>query len=79
VNEPGHVWTLMDYPDYVPLAKAGSTERWWVVDLREVRPFVASGAVGEVNEEMRKVVFGFDLALLIGGGDRATVERLGAR
>lgn len=78
VNEPGHVWTLTDYPDYASLAMAGGTDRWWVVDLREVRPYVASGAVGDVNDEMRKVIFGFDLALLIGSGDRATVGRLGA-
>ncbi len=75
VNEPGHVWTLMDFPDYVPLGSAGSIDRWWVVDLREIRPYAASGAV-ELNDELRKVVFGFDLALLIGSGDRATGERL---
>jgi hypothetical protein len=75
VNEPGHVWTLTDYPDYAPLAEAGSTDRWWVVDLREIRPFAAAGAV-DLNDELRKVVFGFDLALLIGSGDRATFNRL---
>jgi len=79
VNEPGHVWTLMDFPDYSPLARAGTTDSWWVVDLREVRPYVAAGAVGEVNDELRKVIFGFDLALLIGSGDRATGDRLSTR
>lgn len=77
VNEPGHVWTLHDFPDYVPLASAGTTDGWWVVDLRPIRALVAGGRVTGVNDELRKVIFGFDLALLIGGGNRATMERLG--
>ena len=76
VNEPGRFWTLFDSPDYVPLARAGSTDGWWVVDLRAIRPHVAAGQVAGVNEEMRKVIFGFDLALLIGNGNRATLEWL---
>lgn len=76
VNEPGHVWTLHDFPDFVPLAKAGTTDGWWVIDLREIRPFVAAGQVTDMNEELRKVIYGFDLALLIGSGNRATSERL---
>jgi hypothetical protein len=76
VDEPGRYWTLSDTPDYVSLAKAGSTDRWWVVDLRPIRPFAAGGKVAGMNEEMRKVIFGFDLALLIGNGNRATYERL---
>lgn len=76
VNEPGRFWTLFDSPDYVSLARAGSTDRWWVVDLRKIRPLVAAGAVEGVNEEMRRVIFGFDLALLIGNGNRATYDRV---
>jgi hypothetical protein len=76
VNEPGHFWTLADFPDYVPLAKVGDVNRWTVVDLRAVRPFVASGAIADVNDEMRRVILGFDLALLIGGGNPATNERV---
>jgi hypothetical protein len=74
VNEPGRFWTLYDSPDYVALAKAGSTDRWWVVDVREIRPLVAAGQVDGLNEEMRKLIFGFDLALLIGNGNRATLD-----
>jgi hypothetical protein len=75
VNEPGHVWTLHDFPDYVPLARAGTTDRWWVVDLRPVRPLVAAGLV-DVNDELRRIIFGFDVALLIGSGNRATYRLL---
>lgn len=76
VDEPGRYWTLFDSPDYVPLAKAGSTDGWWVIDLREIRPLVAAGMVDGVNSEMRRIIFGFDLALLIGNGDRATYDQL---
>ncbi len=76
VDEPGRYWTLSDTPEYVALASAGSTDRWWVVDLREIRPLVAAGQVNGVNDEMRKVIFGFDLALLIGNGNRATRDRV---
>ena len=76
VDEPGRYWTLYDSPDYVPLAAAGSTEGWWVVDLREVQPLVAAGKVDGVNDEMRRIIFGFDLALLIGNGNRATYDEL---
>jgi len=40
-----------------------------------VRPHVAAGQV-EINDELRRIVFGFDVALLIGSGNRATYERL---
>lgn len=76
VNEPGHVWTLHDFPDFVPLAKAGTTDAWWVIDLRAIRPFVAAGQVTDMNDDLRKVIYGFDLALLIGSGNRATAARL---
>ncbi len=76
VDDPGLYWTLFDSPDYVPLAKAGSTDGWWIVDLRPIRALVAAGQVRDVNEEMRKVIFGFDVALLIGNGVHATYDRL---
>jgi hypothetical protein len=76
VNEPGDVWTLHDTPEYVPLARAGTTDRWWIVDVRPIRALVAAGQVADVNDELRKVIFGFDYALLIGSGKRATMERV---
>jgi hypothetical protein len=76
VNEPGDVWTLHDTPEYVPIAKAGTTDSWWIVDVRPIRALVAAGQVADVNDEMRKVIFGFDYALLIGSGKRATMQRV---
>ncbi len=74
VNEPGRFWTLHDFEDYVPLANAGSTDHWTVIDFRPIRALAAAGRVEGLNAELRSVVFGFDVGLLIGGGSRATRE-----
>jgi hypothetical protein len=79
VNEPGDVWTLHDTPEYVPIAKAGTTDGWWFVDVRPIRSLVAAGQVADMNDEMRKVIYGFDYALLIGSGKRATMQKVRAR
>lgn len=76
VNEPGQFWTLHDYEDYVPLANAGSTEHWTVIDFRPLRAYAAAGRLEGLNDELRRVIFGFDVGLLIGGGSRATHELL---
>ena len=76
VNEPGQFWTLHDYEDYVPLANAGSTEHWTVIDFRPLRAYAAAGRLTGLNDELRNVIFGFDVGLLIGGGNRATRELL---
>ena len=43
---------------------------------RDALPACESRGVAYVNSELRKVIFGFDLAVLIGNGDRATLARL---
>jgi hypothetical protein len=78
VNKPGDVWTLHDTPEYVPIAKAGTTDSWWIVDVRPIRALVAAGQVADINDEMRKVIYGFDYALLIGSGKRATMQKVRA-
>ena len=74
MNRPGEFWSLDEarFSDFHPIAAAGAADAWWLVDLRPIRPLVALNLVASVNEEMRKLVFGFDFALLIGGGRPAT-------
>lgn len=74
VNEPGHFWTLHDYEDYVPLANAGSTDHWTVIDFRPLRRYAAAGMLDGLNDELRLVIFGFDVGVLIGSGNPATAE-----
>lgn len=76
INEPGDVWTLTDYPEYAAIAAAGTTDAWWVIDLRPVRPLLNAGAFGEVSDELTDVIYGFDFALLVGSGRRGTYERV---
>lgn len=76
VNEPGQFWTLGDYPEYAALGRSGTTDGWWVVDFRPLRPLAAAGRLTDVNDDLRKVIFGFDVGVLIGGGRRATFERV---
>jgi hypothetical protein len=76
LNEPGRFWTLSDFEDYVPLARAGRVDGWTLIDLRPLRPWVAAERVDGVSAELKRVIFGFDAVLLIGGGSPGTVERL---
>ena len=78
MNRPGEFWSLDEarFPDFHPIAAAGTADGWWLVDLRPIRPLVALNLVANVNDEMRKLVFGFDFALLIGGGRPATLTLL---
>jgi hypothetical protein len=74
VNEPGHFWTLSDYADYLPLANAGSTDHWTVMDFRPLRRYAAAGMLPGLNDELKLVIFGFDVGVLIGSGNRATAQ-----
>ena len=76
VNEPGTYWTLTESPEYLPLARVGSTRSWTIVDLRPLRPFAHAGRLSSMSREMRTLVFAYDAVLLIGSGTRGTHERL---
>ncbi len=68
VNEPGRHWSITDYPEYAPVTGVADPDRWMLVDLRPLRGYVHSGAL-PVSSELRQMVFGFDLLLLLGGTD----------
>jgi len=73
INRPGQHWSLTDFPEYAPLAAAGSPDRCVLVDLRPLRGLVHSGALA-VSDELRRRIFGFDAALLIGDTRPGTIE-----
>jgi hypothetical protein len=56
------------------LAAVAPEGKWTVVDLRPLRGHWFAGKF-KLPAELREVVFGFDAALLIGGGTRGTYER----
>ena len=50
-------------------------DRWTIVDLRPLRGYLHAGKI-RVEPELRQMIFGFDAALLIGGGTAATTALL---
>ena len=76
-NASGDYGVLAATPDYKPLAEAVSTDKWAVVDLRPLRALAHGGRVTGASPELRRVIFGFDAALLIGSASRGTYKLLG--
>lgn len=76
----GDVWTLEDYPEYGPLPQVGldtgGPDGWTIVDLRPLRPYLATGRLPGISEELRELVLRYDAELLVGGANRATRRRL---
>ena len=76
-NASGEYGVLAATPDYKVLADAASRDKWTVVDLRPLRALVHGGNVTGLNSELRRVIFGFDAAFLIGGASAGTYKFLG--
>ena len=73
VNRLGRHWSITDYDDYDLFREVADPDRWRLVDLRPLRGYVHSRAL-RVPADLRTMIFGFDLLLLLGGTDpgRAT-------
>ncbi|HEX7677554.1 MAG TPA: hypothetical protein VF713_05480 [Thermoanaerobaculia bacterium] len=63
-NPTGDYGVLSSGADYKPLADAALADGDTLIDVRPLRPLVHSGRV-KVNAEMERVIFGFDLVLLM--------------
>ncbi|MGH7470213.1 MAG: hypothetical protein ACRENP_19885 [Longimicrobiales bacterium] len=74
INEPGTYWTLTESPEWKPLADVGSTTQSYIVDLRPLRARLNRFA--SIKPELRSVIQGFDVALLIASGKRSTMLRV---
>lgn len=55
-----------------PLAVAAPTSGMTLFDLAPLRPFLHSGRLGTVEPDLRRTIFGYDFALLIGGAADAS-------
>ena len=71
-NDSGDYGVLSSYPDYKPLADAALPESWTLIDLRSLRPLIHAGRITDLNTELKRVILGFDAALLIRGATRGT-------
>jgi len=76
-NATGDYGVLGSTPDYKPLADAAAKDRWTVIDLRPLREYAYGGKLAGLNPELRRVIFGFDAVLLIGGASRGTYKLIG--
>lgn len=75
-NAAGDYGVLSDSPDFKPLADAADKDKWTVIDLRPLRKFIHAGQIKGASAELRRMIFGFDAALLIGGAERGTYNLL---
>jgi hypothetical protein len=78
-NASGDYGVLSSYPDYKPLADVAPTDKWMVIDLRPLQKYAHAGKLTGLNPELRRVVFGFDAVLIIGGGSRGTYKLMGVQ
>lgn len=74
-NASGSYGVLSQYADYRPLADAGDPTGLVLLDLRPLRPYAHAGRLEGLTAEQRRVIFGFDFALLMGGAEPATFTR----
>ncbi|HEX8638094.1 MAG TPA: hypothetical protein VF692_08535 [Pyrinomonadaceae bacterium] len=73
-NAAGDYGVLSSNPDLKTLAEAAPKDKWTVIDLRQIRKYVSAGKSTGTNTEMKRIIFGFDAILVIGGGSRGTYK-----
>jgi hypothetical protein len=78
-NASGKYGVLSSYSDFKPLADAAPHDKWTVIDLRPLRNYAHAGKLTGLNPEMRRIIFGFDAVLMIGGGSPGTYKLMGVQ
>ncbi len=59
-----NLWT---WPDMRPIADATPTSATTLIDLRPLRAFLYGSRLGTVGPDLRRAIYGYDFALVIGG------------
>jgi hypothetical protein len=54
-----------------PLGRAACGDRWTAIDLRPLRPRVDAGELGDVPDDLRDMIFGYDVAVVLVGSTAA--------
>jgi hypothetical protein len=73
-NTSGDYSWIHEDEDYKPLAKVSSTDKWTVIDFRPLRKYAHAGRIENLRPEMRRIIFAFDAALLIGSVSPGTFK-----
>jgi hypothetical protein len=63
---------LWKWADLRPLAEVSPSEGLTVIDLRPLRPFLYSGKLGNIGVDLRRIIYGYDAVMLVGGASNAT-------
>ncbi len=63
---------LWKWPDMRPLAVAAAPEQITLFDLRPLRDYLYAGRLGAAGPDLRRMIYGYDFAVLIGGAHDAT-------
>jgi hypothetical protein len=73
-NTSGDYAWIHEDEDYKPLAKVSSTDKWTVINFRPLRKYAHAGRIEKLRPEMRRIIFAFDAALLIGSVSPGTFK-----
>jgi hypothetical protein len=66
--------SLWKWTDMRPLADVAPTDGVTVIDLRPLRPLLYSNRIGNVGADLRRLIYGFDAIILMGGATAATYD-----
>jgi hypothetical protein len=73
-NASGYSDWMQKEADYKAMAKVAPTDQWTVIDFRPLRNYASAGKIQDLNPRMKQAIFGYDAALIIGGGSRGTFQ-----
>lgn len=73
-NRSGDYAWIHEDEDYKPLAEVSSTDKWTVIDFRPLRKYAHAGRIEKMRPEMKRIIFAFDAALLIGNVSPGTFK-----
>ncbi|HNJ43423.1 MAG TPA: hypothetical protein PKZ53_23255, partial [Acidobacteriota bacterium] len=60
---------------FQPIASVIDADQWTLVDLRPLRPILASGKIKGLHRNLEKVIWGFDLVVVLSKSQPATPLR----
>lgn len=76
-DRPGDFEILSKDRDFGALFRSASARRWTIIDFRPLRARAYADQLPGLTPELKKVLFGFDAALLIGSGTGGTYRLAG--
>lgn len=73
-NASGYSDWMQKDENYKAMAKVAPADKWTVIDFRPLRSYANAGKIKDLNPTIRQAIFGYDAALIIGGGAPGTYQ-----